>query len=73
MKSIEEEKRLHSIVEWTVTIVFAVAMIAFIVTMKGYTVITISLVVAISILFYLAKRSLNKWGDRLSSKDKDIN
>ena len=69
MKNIEQEKRKHSIADWTLTVMFAVAMIAIIFTMKGFMQsdreLFLSSVTGLKALFAFAKIRLAKWSKKL--------
>ena len=69
MENIEQEKRKHSIADWTLTTTFAIAMIVIIFTMKSFMAthreLFLSAVVVLIVLFIFAKIRLAKWGRKL--------
>jgi len=73
MENIEQEKRKHSIVDWTLTIAFALGMITIIFTMKGFMSthreLFLSAVLGLIALFAFAKIRLAKWSKRLSKQN----
>jgi len=69
MEKVEQEKRKHSVIDWTLTVTFAITMIIIIFTMKAFMqthkeLFLLAVVILIS-LFAYAKIRLYRWGKRL--------
>lgn len=69
MEKLEQEKRKHSIVDWTLTVTFAITMIVIIFTMKVFMQthkeLFLSAVIILITLFAYAKIRIFQWGKRL--------
>lgn len=75
VNSFEQEKRKHSIIDWTLTVMFILAMIVIILSMKEFMatdkILYISGTIGLIALFAYAKVRLAKWGKRLTLSEKD--
>ena len=73
MRTLEQEKRRHSIIDWTVTLTFVVLMV--VLTMKSFMTANKELfilgITGLIMLFAFAKFKLARWGKRLCVSESD--